>query len=83
MGMAAERDLREMIAETNRDVKWICRTLAQMERRDAEMEGWLRALENWQSERAGEERRERGIAAWAGGVVGGIVAVMMRVMGWG
>ncbi|QSZ67006.1 hypothetical protein RJ40_05610 [Methanofollis aquaemaris] len=81
--MAAERDLREMIVETNRDVKWICRTLERMEERDAEMETRLRALENWQSEKVGEERRERGIAAGAGGVVGGIAAVVVRVMGWG
>jgi len=76
-------NLREKIVETNRDVKWICRTLKRMEERDAEMEGRLRSLENWRSETAGEERREREIAAGAGGVVGGIVAVVMRVMGWG
>ena len=83
MEMAAERDLREMIVETNRDVKWICRTLERVENRDAEMETRLRALENWQSERAGEEVRERRAAVGAGGVVGGIVAVVVRVMGWG
>ncbi|WP_298669302.1 hypothetical protein [uncultured Methanofollis sp.] len=76
-------NLREKIVETNRDVKWICRTLKRMEERDAEMEGRLRSLENWRSETAGEERREREIAAGAGGVVGGIVAVVMRVIGWG
>ncbi|WP_366943739.1 hypothetical protein [Methanofollis sp.] len=76
-------NLREKIVETNRDVKWICRTLAEMKDRDAEMEGRLRALENWKSETAGEEKRERQIAAGAGGVVGGIVAVVVKVMGWG
>ncbi|QYZ80150.1 hypothetical protein E2N92_12290 [Methanofollis formosanus] len=81
--MAAERDLHEMIVETNRDVKWICRTLERMEARDAEMETRLRAVETWQSEKIGEERRERRAAAWAGGVVGGIVAVVVRVMGRG
>lgn len=81
--MAGERELRDMIVETNRDVKWICRTLKKMEETDAEVEGRLRALENWKSETAGEEKRERQIAAGAGGVVGGIVAVVVKVMGWG
>ncbi|MDD3621849.1 MAG: hypothetical protein PHQ81_05545 [Methanofollis sp.] len=80
---ADENDLRETIIKTHQDVQWICRSLAQMERHDAATEERLRALENWRSERAGEERRERGTAAWAGGVVGGIVAVMLRAMGWG
>jgi chromosome segregation ATPase len=83
MAMAGERELRDMIVETNRDVKWICRTLQRMEEKDAEMEGRLRTLENWQSETTGEEKRERQIAAGAGGVVGGIVAVVVKVMGWG
>ncbi|MDD4255110.1 MAG: hypothetical protein PHP59_06995 [Methanofollis sp.] len=81
--MVMAENLREKIVETNRDVKWICRTLAEMKDRDAEMEGRLRALENWKSETAGEEKRERQIAAGAGGVVGGIVAVVVKVMGWG
>jgi chromosome segregation ATPase len=81
--MAMAENLREKIVETNRDVKWICRTLQKMEERDKEMEGRLRALENWRSEAAGEEKRERQIAAGAGGVVGGIVAVVVKVMGWG
>lgn len=76
-------NLREKIVETNRDVKWICRALKRMEERDREVEGRLRTLENWRSEAAGEERRERQIAAGAGGVVGGIVAVVVKVMGWG
>ncbi|WP_394339010.1 hypothetical protein [Methanofollis sp. UBA420] len=81
--MAMAENLREKIVETNRDVKWICRTLRRMEERDAEMEGRLRDLENWKSETVGEEKRERQIAAGAGGVVGGIVAVVVKVMGWG
>jgi chromosome segregation ATPase len=81
--MAMAENLRDMIVETNRDVKWICRTLKRMEERDDEMEGRLRALEGWRSETAGEERREREIAAGAGGVVGGIVAVVVKVIGWG
>jgi len=81
--MTMAENLREKIVETNRDVKWICRTLKRMEERDDEMEGRLRSLENWKSETAGEEKRGRQLAAGAGGVVGGIVAVVVRVMGWG
>jgi hypothetical protein len=81
--MAGERDLREKIVETNRDVKWICRTLVEMKDRDAEMEGRLRALEGWRSEAAGEEKKERQIAAGAGGVVGGAVALLLQMLGMG
>jgi len=46
MVITGERELRDMSAETNRDVKWICRTLKWMEERDAEVKGRLRSLEN-------------------------------------
>jgi len=52
--------------ETNRDVKWICRTLARMERCDEDFEARIRALEGWQAERVGEERRRSGVSAGAG-----------------
>ncbi len=63
--------------ETNRDVKWICRILQQMEARDEEFEG---RLEGW---RAGEERRLSAMGAGAGGIVGGVVAVIVRGLGGG
>jgi len=37
----------------------------------------------WQAEKAGEERRVSTISAGAGGVVGGVVAVIVRVLGGG
>ena len=40
-----EKTTRELVYETNRDVKWICRTLARMERCDEDFEARLRALE--------------------------------------
>ncbi len=43
--MAGEKTARELIYETNRDVKWICRALTRMEARDEDFEGRLRALE--------------------------------------
>jgi len=58
-----EKSTRELVAETARDVKWICRTLSRMEEEDARVEGRLRALEAWRSETVGEARRDRQIAA--------------------
>jgi hypothetical protein len=78
-----EKTTRELVYETNRDVKWICRTLARMERCDEDFEARIRALEGWQAERVGEERRRSGVSAGAGGVVGGVVAVLVRVLGGG
>jgi len=78
-----ERSTRELVAETARDVKWICRTLARMEEQDVQVEGRLRSLEGWRSETVGEARRDRQIAAGAGGIVGGAVAIVLQMLGWG
>jgi hypothetical protein len=69
--------------ETNRDVKWICQMLARMEAQDEEFEVRIRALEGWRAEKAGEERRVSTMSAGAGGVVGGVVAVIVKVLGGG
>ena len=45
--MAGEKTARELIYETNRDVKWICKMLQRMEARDEEFELRLGALEGW------------------------------------
>ncbi len=81
--MVGEKITLELIYETNRDVKWICRALERMEARDEDFEGRLRALEAWRSEKAGEERRVSALGAGAGGVVGGAVAVILWVIGGG
>ncbi len=82
--MVGEKTARELIYETNRDVKWICRALQRMETRDEEFEGRLRALEGWRAEKAGEERRLSTLGARGrAGVVGGVVAVPLRVIGGG
>jgi len=52
-----------------------------VEARDEEFEARLRALEGWQAERLGEERRVSTVSAGAGGVVGGVVAVLMKIFG--
>ena len=67
--------------ETNRDVKWICKVLQQMERCDEDFEARIRVLEGWRAEKASEERRVSTVSAGAGGVVGGVVAVIVRVFG--
>ena len=54
-----------------------------MEARDEEFERRLRALEGWRAEKAGEERKISTISAGAGGIVGGVVAVIVRVIGGG
>ncbi|MCK9307516.1 MAG: hypothetical protein M0P17_08330 [Methanoculleus sp.] len=81
--MTDAKTTRELVYETNRDVKWICKALARMEAQDEDFESWLRALEGWQAEKAGEERRVSTISAGAGGVVGGVVAVIVKVLGGG
>jgi hypothetical protein len=83
MGMTEEKTTRELVYETNRDVKWICKMLARMEAQDEEFEARLRALEGWRAEKAGEERRLSTVSAGAGGVVGGVVAVIVKVLGGG
>ena len=81
--MTDEKTTRELVYETNRDVKWICRALQRMEAQDEDFEARIRALEGWRAEKAGEERRVSTISAGAGGVVGGVVAVIVRVLGGG
>jgi hypothetical protein len=81
--MTGEKTTRELVYETNRDVKWICKMLQRMEAQDEEFESRLRALEGWRAEKAGEEKRVSTISAGAGGVVGGVVAVIVRVLGGG
>ena len=62
-------------------MKWICKTLQRMEAQDEAFEARIRALEGWRAEKAGEERRVSTLGAGAGGVVGGVVAVIVRVLG--
>ena len=81
--MAGEKTTRELIYETNRDGKWICRALTRTEARAKDFEGRLRALEGWRAEKSGGWRPGSAISAGAGGVVGGVVAVIVRMIGGG
>ena len=70
--------------ETEPDVKWICKMLQRMEAQGEDFESRLRALEGWRAEKAGEERRISTIGARGpAGVVGGVVAVLLRMIGGG
>ena len=60
--MTNEKTTRELVYETNRDVKWICKMLARMEAQDEEFESRIRALErlSGREEVIDGERRGRG-----------------------
>ena len=75
--MKNEKTNRDMIVETNRDVKWICMTLEEMKNSIGDHEDRIRALEGFKSESAG---RERQISAGVGAGAGGIVAVLMKFL---
>jgi len=77
-----EKTTREMIVETSRDVKWICRTLEEMKAHDGRLEQRIRSLEHWRDTKVGEEQRARRISAGAGGLIGGIAAVIVQLL-WG
>ena len=64
-------------------MKWICKMLQRMEAQGEDFESRLRALEGWRAEKAGEERKISTIGAGAGGIVGGVVAVLLRMIGGG
>jgi len=103
--MTDAKTTRELVYETNRDVKWICKTRRaagperehRQERRSIgmefehrkcelrleEFESRIRALEGWRAEKVGGERRLSAMSAGAGGVVGGVVAVIVKVLGGG
>ena len=57
-------------------------SLQRMETWDG-FEGRLRALEGWRVGKAGEERRVSTVGAGAGGIVGGVVAMILRMIGGG
>jgi hypothetical protein len=71
--MTGEKTARELMYETNRDVKRICRALQRMEAQGEAFEARLRALEGWRA-----ERRASTVSAGAGGVVAVIVRVLRR-----
>ncbi|MDN7024051.1 hypothetical protein FGU65_03950 [Methanoculleus sp. FWC-SCC1] len=79
--MPEEKTTREMVYEISRDVKWMCKTLTEMKEQAGDHETRLRDLEGWRHTKIGEEQRVSRIGAGAGGLVGGVVAVMVRVIG--
>ena len=81
--MRDEKSTRELVYETSRDVKCIFCALQWIEAQDEEFEARIWALDGWRAEKAGEERRVSTLGAGAGGIVGGVVAVIVRVIGGG
>ncbi|MDI6719897.1 MAG: hypothetical protein QMD46_09835 [Methanomicrobiales archaeon] len=47
--MADARTSRELVYETNGDLKWICKILQQMERCDEDFEARIQVLEGWRA----------------------------------
>ena len=76
-------DFTTIILETHRDVKWICRTLADMKKTDEEFDDRIRELEEWRAERAGAEKRAGGILAGLSGVAGALAAWVVQWLGVG
>ena len=76
-------DLTATIIETHRDVKWICRKLSEMEKKDEDFEARIRGLESWRSEKSGAEKRAGGIIAGASGVAGALAAWVVQWLGMG
>jgi hypothetical protein len=74
---------REMIIETNRDVKWMCETLKRIDKCNEDLEGRIRTLEGWKSEAVGNEKKGQQLSAGIGAGAGGVVAILMKVLGGG
>jgi len=73
----------ETLYETSGDVKWICRTLQRMEKRDEDFEKRLRKLENFKSETNGPDMKDRQISAGIGAGAGSLAAILLKVIGGG
>ena len=67
--MTNAKTTRELVYETNRDVKWICRMLQRMEAQDEEFEARIRALEGWRGAEGFDDQRRgrRGRGRGGGG----------------
>ena len=76
-------DMNTKITETHRDVKWICRTLKEMQETDADFEARIRNLEGWRAEKNGAEKRTGGIVAGVSGIVGALAAWVVQWLGVG
>ena len=76
-------DINMKITETHRDVRWICRTLKEMQETDADFENRIRDIEGWQAEKTGAEKRSGGIVAGVSGIVGALMALVVQWLGMG
>lgn len=75
--MTGNKTNRDMIIETNRDVKWICKTLSEMKDSIQDHEDRIRILEDNRAEAKGCEGK---IAAGLGAGAGGTVAIILKML---
>ncbi len=72
--MSEEKATQEIVYETNRDVKWLCRTLDKVKALVGDHEdGSARG-------KVGEEQQMHRISATIGGLVDGMVAVLVQIL---
>ena len=61
----------------------MCETLKRIDKCNEDLEGRIRTLEGWKSEAARDEKREHKLSAGIGAGVGGVVAVLLKLLGGG
>ena len=72
---------RDMIIETNRDVKWIRAAIAEIKEKESELDMRVRTLEENKSGFFGLPLKESQISAGVGAGAGGFVAILMKLFG--
>ncbi|MBN2733247.1 MAG: hypothetical protein JXQ82_00095 [Methanomicrobiaceae archaeon] len=72
---------RDMIIETNRDVKWIRAALLEIREKENELDLRIRNLEEITNSFKNSTLRDSQISAGMGAGAGGFVAVIMKLLG--
>jgi len=72
---------RDMIIETNRDVKWIRAAIAEIKEKENELDMRIRILEENRSGFSGLPLKESQLSAGLGAGAGGFVAIIMKFFG--
>lgn len=72
---------RDMIIETNRDVKWIRATLLEIREKESELELRIRNLEGITGSVRYSPLKDSQISAGVGAGAGGFAAVIMKLFG--
>jgi hypothetical protein len=72
---------RDMIIETNRDVKWIRATLLEIREKESELDLRIRNLEGMTTAFKSSPLKDSQISAGVGAGAGGFVAIIMKLFG--